>query len=247
MGTSTIEELTDDGARAFERLQQTVKDGSGQSSLPRLVHEVLPLEPGLTERLEQGIDVLNAGCGRGSALNLLARHFPASRFMGYELNETALASGRREAAARGHGNIRFVRKDPSWFLDTEAFDLILTFDTLDLADPEGAVANVHRALRPQGVYLMHANHRADFSGGAEENETGAGEAERLLTSPGFEKIEVHHLPSDGHNLYMISERKTVSIESSEDGETGGATDVSAMRSGLSFPNPFIASTGGVKV
>jgi SAM-dependent methyltransferase len=38
-----------------------------------LTEHILPLVPGLTGRLERGIEVLDVGCGSGKALNLLAR------------------------------------------------------------------------------------------------------------------------------------------------------------------------------
>jgi ubiquinone/menaquinone biosynthesis C-methylase UbiE len=47
--------------------------------------------PGLIERLEEGIDVLDVGCGSGRALNLLAHTFPNSSFVGYDFSEEAIA------------------------------------------------------------------------------------------------------------------------------------------------------------
>ena len=60
-----------------------------------LLTEVLPLAPGLTDRLTTGIDVLDVGCGSGHALNLLAEAFPESRFVGYDFSEEGIARGRR--------------------------------------------------------------------------------------------------------------------------------------------------------
>jgi methylase of polypeptide subunit release factors len=52
---------------------------------------VLPLADGLVERLRSGIEVLDAGCGRGLALIAMAQRYPASRFTGYDLCEDAVA------------------------------------------------------------------------------------------------------------------------------------------------------------
>ena len=40
--------------------------------LPALLEHILPLEPGLTDKLTAGIDVLDVGFGRGKALNLIS-------------------------------------------------------------------------------------------------------------------------------------------------------------------------------
>ncbi len=45
-----------------------------------LVSHIIPLVPGLRNRLEEGIDVADVGCGQGHAVNVLAAAFPASRF-----------------------------------------------------------------------------------------------------------------------------------------------------------------------
>jgi SAM-dependent methyltransferase len=49
---------------------------------------------GLTERLAAGIGVVDVGCGSGHAVNVMAREFPRSRFVGYDLAEDAIANGR---------------------------------------------------------------------------------------------------------------------------------------------------------
>ncbi len=61
---------------------------------------ILPLVPGLTEKLEEGISVLDVGCGRGRALVAMAERFPKSRFVGYDLCEEpiAMAARRRRSA-----------------------------------------------------------------------------------------------------------------------------------------------------
>jgi hypothetical protein len=50
---------------------------------PMEVDHVLSLLPGIDERLAAGIDVADVGCGWGAQLNLLARRYPASRFVGF--------------------------------------------------------------------------------------------------------------------------------------------------------------------
>jgi Methyltransferase domain len=53
--------------------------------------------PGLTEWPRQGIAVLDVGCGTGHAMNILAREFPQSTFLGYDIADDAIASANAEA------------------------------------------------------------------------------------------------------------------------------------------------------
>jgi methylase of polypeptide subunit release factors len=76
-------------------------EDSGQTVLPVLKSHILPLIPGLDERLKDGIRVLDVGCGRGRALNLLANRFPNSRFVGIDLSEEAIKFARDDAERQG--------------------------------------------------------------------------------------------------------------------------------------------------
>lgn len=219
------------GHHAFERFQNVIRDGSGPMSLRELLDQVLPLVPGLTERLEQGIEVLNAGCGRGCALNELARRFPYSRFIGYGTNESSIALARREATESQSGNIRFVKKDLTWFLDTDVFDVVLTFDGgIDENEADGIFPNIYRALRTPGIHVnqLSSNRSAlsrsrlmsssDFRPtitGVLQEQTGAmaplagaeiEKLERLASESGFIHFEVHEIDQEVHHLYSIARK-----------------------------------------
>ena len=73
--------------------------------------ETLKLAPGLTERLQAGIDVADIGCGQGHAINLMAREFPNSRFTGYDFGQESVAAARAEAKSWGLQNATFEVKD----------------------------------------------------------------------------------------------------------------------------------------
>jgi 2-polyprenyl-3-methyl-5-hydroxy-6-metoxy-1,4-benzoquinol methylase len=142
----------------FPRFHAVMEEDSGQSALSSLESHVLPLVPGLTERLAAGIRVLDVGCGRGRILNRLAAIYPNSRFTGMDLSQEAIDYARAGAARQGLRNIEFVRADLSDFDETaepEAFDFITTFDAVhDQAKPLNVLKGIHRALKPDGVYLM---------------------------------------------------------------------------------------------
>jgi len=50
----------------FKRFHQIMAEDSGQTIVAPLFDHILPLVPGLTQRLQKGIDVLDVGCGSGS-------------------------------------------------------------------------------------------------------------------------------------------------------------------------------------
>jgi SAM-dependent methyltransferase len=139
----------------FGKFQELMAEESAQIFDATLLESTLKLVPGLTQRLEEGIDVLDVGCGKGHAINVMAKAFPKSRFTGYDFSEEGVAAGTAEAKAMGLGNATFAIQDAATFGDGAAFDLITVFDAIhDQADPAAVLANIARALRPGGVFLM---------------------------------------------------------------------------------------------
>jgi 2-polyprenyl-3-methyl-5-hydroxy-6-metoxy-1,4-benzoquinol methylase len=142
----------------FPRFHEVMAEDSGQSVLSSLESHILPLVPGLTDRLAQGIRVLDAGCGRGRIVNRLAELYPRTSFAGMDLSRDAIGFAREEASKKGLGNIEFLVVDLSDFDQTaepDSFDLITTFDAIhDQAKPLNVLTGIRRALRSDGVYLM---------------------------------------------------------------------------------------------
>ena len=141
----------------YARFHEVMAEDSGQTVLPVVVSDILPLVPGLVDRLDRGLRVLDLGCGRGRALLLLAERFPNSRFAGYDLSEEAIGWARAEAARSGLANLDFEVRDLSTF-DREApaarFDLVTTFDAVhDQGNPAAMLRGIRRTLAEGGVYL----------------------------------------------------------------------------------------------
>jgi len=140
---------------AYTRFHEVMAEDSGQTVVAALTDYILPLVPGLTGRLEAGIDVLDVGCGSGRALNLMARKFPNSRFTGYDFSEEAIARARTAAQKHDTTNVRFEVKDVATLDEEARYDLITTFDAVhDQADPAAVLRGIAAALRDDGVYLM---------------------------------------------------------------------------------------------
>jgi len=218
---------------AFPRFHEVMAEDSGQTVLPVLTDHILPLVPGLTERLKDGIDVLDVGCGSGRALNLMAHTFPNSRLVGYDLSEEAIARARAEAQEHGITNAHFEVKDAATLDEEARYDLITTFDAVhDQADPAAVLKGIANALKDDGVYLMqdiagssHHHNNLDHPIGpflytiscmhcmtvslAQGGEGlgamwGEEKAKEMLEEAGFKEVKVEQLPHDFQNYYYIA-------------------------------------------
>jgi 2-polyprenyl-3-methyl-5-hydroxy-6-metoxy-1,4-benzoquinol methylase len=133
-------------------------EDSGQSLLSSLESHVIPLVPGLADRMKAGIRALDLGCGQGRILTRLAELFPQSQFLGMDLSEEAIGRARERVSEAGLSNISFEVKDLSDFDQTApagAFDFITTFDAVhDQAQPLSLLKGIARALKKDGVYVM---------------------------------------------------------------------------------------------
>ena len=217
---------------AFPRFHEVMAEESAQTVVAALTDHILPLVPGLTKRLEAGIDVLDVGCGSGRALNLLAHKFPDSRFTGYDFSEEAIARARAEAGEHEAKNVRFEVKDVTVLDEKERYDLITTFDAVhDQAKPAAVLEGIADALKDDGVYLMqdiagssHHHNNLEHPIGpllytvstmhcmtvslAQDGEGlgamwGEEKAKEMLAEAGFTKVEVKQLPHDIFNNYFI--------------------------------------------
>ncbi len=219
----------------FPRFQEVMAEDSGQTVVPVLVDHILPLAPGLVDRLEQGIDVLDVGCGSGKALNIMAARFPNSRFTGIEISEEGIAAGRREAEERGLTNLTFEIRDAADIGAREAYDLITTFDAVhDQVAPDKVLKGIAEALRPGGVYLMqdigassylenNLDHpmgallyavstfhcmTVSLAGGGAGLGTmwGREKAREMLAEAGFTDVKIHQLEHDVQNDYYVIQK-----------------------------------------
>jgi SAM-dependent methyltransferase len=141
----------------FPRFHEVMEEDSNQTVLAALRSDILPLVPGLVDRLERGIHVIDVGCGRGRALNELAGWFPNSTFAGYDLSGEAVRYAIETAADRGLGNVTFHAQDAAALAEVVAAGsagLVTTFDAVhDQADPVAVVRGIRHALADDGVYL----------------------------------------------------------------------------------------------
>jgi SAM-dependent methyltransferase len=140
---------------AYPRFQALQAEESRPLYDATLIDGMLPLVPGISERLRAGIEVADVGCGQGHALNLLAQTFPNSRFVGYDFSDEAIGAGRAEAERLRLSNARFEQRDVSTLGSADQFDFITAFDTVhDQAQPRRVLRGIAEALRGGGAFLM---------------------------------------------------------------------------------------------
>lgn len=216
---------------AFHRFHELMAEDSANVHDAALVDVILPLVPGLVDRLREGLDVCDVGCGRGHAINLMAQAFPASRFVGVDISAEAIEAALAEARELGLTNATFEVRDAATL--EGAYDLVTAFDAIhDQAAPDVVLDRVAAALRPQGTFLMvdvhasselHENldlplgpmvyaistmHCTTVSlaqGGAGLGATwGEQTARRMLSDAGFSDVRVESIEGDVFNSYYIA-------------------------------------------
>ena len=139
----------------YNRFHEVMAEESDQSVVAGLLEHIIPLMPEMREKLESGIDVLDAGCGGGRALIALAEAFPNSHFTGMDFSEQGIGMAQQEANRRGLKNVTFMVQDLPLLDGSKQFDLITTFDVIhDQAKPAETLAALRRSLKPGGTYLM---------------------------------------------------------------------------------------------
>ncbi|WAQ99325.1 Y2258-like protein [Mya arenaria] len=86
----------------------------------------------IVPRLENGINVLDLGCGPGNFTNILAQRFPNSTFVGLDYSDAAIEIANRDKANRGLFNMTFMMGDAYKLPDdwTGDFDMVLVCDFL---------------------------------------------------------------------------------------------------------------------
>jgi ubiquinone/menaquinone biosynthesis C-methylase UbiE len=214
----------------FQRLMAALSSDIVDATL---VDVTLPLAPGLVERMRDGIDVADLGCGSGHAINVMAKAFPKSRFTGYDFSDEGVGVGTAEAKEMGLSNARFVAQDIAEMGGSEEFDAITVFDAIhDQAKPRQVLKNIYNLLRPGGIFLCgdiqassHLHENMDhpmapilysistfhcmtvslaLNGEGLGTMWGEQKARELLAEAGFKNIDVKTVEGDIFNNYYIA-------------------------------------------
>lgn len=200
-----------------------------------MVDDYLPLAPGLRQRLEAGARVADVCCGTGHSLVVLGEAFPASTFFGYDIDDEAIALGRKEAAEAGLTNVTFEVRDVAELSVEQPFDVVFVFYAIhDQVDPTEVLDRIHDSLVPGGTFFLD---EPRVSSNLEDNvgnpaapmlyaistlhcltvslaHDGAGLgtawgeqlALQMLADAGFGPVEVFDAPGDPTNAVFVTHR-----------------------------------------
>jgi 2-polyprenyl-3-methyl-5-hydroxy-6-metoxy-1,4-benzoquinol methylase len=220
---------------SYNRFHEVMAEESYQTVVVGLTDHILPLVPGLIGRLEDGIGVLDIGCGRGKAVNILAKKFPNSTFVGYDVAEEAIKGASADSKALNNFNTLFEVQNLLTVQPSKKFDLITAFDVIhDQIDPSRTLRFIFDSLKSGGVFLMqdilsstelaeNINHPLGpflytisclhcMSVSLSQNGAGLGamwgkeKASDMLKDAGFVGVEVKTLSHDFQNYYYTATR-----------------------------------------
>ena len=142
-------------AEAYSRLDALLGEEKRQLVDDDHVETILELMPGIDLRLAAGATVLDAGCGDGALLTMLARKFPSSTFRGYDVSHAAIRRANERAGEADLTNIEFAVGDVASLEEPRTYDLILAMESIhEQAFPRLVLSNLNNALRRDGVFLM---------------------------------------------------------------------------------------------
>ncbi|MFM8858098.1 MAG: methyltransferase domain-containing protein [Actinomycetota bacterium] len=120
-----------------------------------LIPVVMPALEGMVDRLEKGANVADVGCGAGGAAIRLAKAFPHSRVVGYDISRHALDRAEIKRSEERADNVTFVdpRRDP--LPDDGSLDLVTAFDCIhDMTHPLDVMKAIRKSLKRDGVWLL---------------------------------------------------------------------------------------------
>jgi 2-polyprenyl-3-methyl-5-hydroxy-6-metoxy-1,4-benzoquinol methylase len=219
----------------YPKFQELQAEETGRIFDSKLTNQILPLIPEIDNRLNDGIKVLDIGCGRGRAINLMGKAFSRSEFIGCDISHEGISSAKEEAKNMGLTNVQFEIKDALLVEDLGKFDLITAFDTIhDQVQPTKVLKAINASLNNDGIFLMQdiaASSKVEknidsllaptlytistmhcmsvslaFDGEGLGTMWGKELAVNKLTESGFKDIKVKNVEGDIMNYYYVSRK-----------------------------------------
>ena len=219
----------------YPKFQQLQAEETARIFDSKLTNQILPLIPEIDNRLNDGIKVLDIGCGRGRAINLMGKAFSRSEFTGCDISHEGISSAKEEAKNMGLTNVQFEIKDALLVEELGKFDLITAFDTIhDQVQPTKVLKAINASLNNDGFFLMQdiaASSKVEknidsllaptlytistmhcmsvslaFDGEGLGTMWGKELAVNKLTEAGFKDIKVKNAEGDIMNYYYVSRK-----------------------------------------
>jgi len=124
----------------------------------------LPALDGVTSKLARGATVADIGCGHGVSTVLMARAFPASRFVGFDSHPASIAAAKQHAEqSQVAERVRFEHATATDY-GGGSYDLICFMDSFhDLGNAVAAARHAVSQLAPGGTVMLVEPAAADRS------------------------------------------------------------------------------------
>lgn len=119
-----------------------------------LVPDLLPSLSDVVGKLEAGVSVADVGCGAANSTIAMAKAFPKSNFIGYDISMHALNRARQNIASAGVRNVKLHNPVDHPLPEDGSVDFITTFDVIhDSTHPERLIEAIRASLTPDGTWL----------------------------------------------------------------------------------------------
>lgn len=127
-----------------------------------LARDWLNTVPGLTKKLEKGVNIADIGCGRGQSSVAMAKAFPKSKVLGIDYHGPSIERARKLATSNGLTNIEFLEASASAIPKKKFYDLICTLDCIhDMVDPLSTLKAIREALTDDGTLFWSEPNASD--------------------------------------------------------------------------------------
>jgi SAM-dependent methyltransferase len=143
--------FTDFGIEIVEAIERLFQPGYETW----VARDWIPAVADVHQRLQNGAEAAEVGCGAGQCVIPVALAYPNSRFFGYDVDRISIERARRKAAEAGAGGrVSFEQVAAEDLPFSARFDLVMAFNCIhDMAHPRAALAGIRRALKRNGVLL----------------------------------------------------------------------------------------------
>ncbi|OGO49478.1 MAG: hypothetical protein A2148_05495 [Chloroflexi bacterium RBG_16_68_14] len=130
--------------------------GTARPFYTRVIPGGLSRIPGLSDRLADGARVLDLACGAGVGLLKLAQAFPNCSLVGVDGDAYSLELVAERLKQEGlQGRVSLIQSTLEQFDASEEYDAALINVSMhECRDIEKVTANVHRALKPDGHFVI---------------------------------------------------------------------------------------------